>query len=131
MFKKLSTKLKRRFMATFSSKDIEESSNHKVAASIFRLSLRDKNADLLFRPSKSKRIVKLDDRGVYIVLTKTMLEITNHSYSFAIEIPFKRYEQLSSMFDRKFDEMVAKEEGNVVSQVSEGLNKVLQTFKNK
>lgn len=30
-----------------------------------------------------------------------------------------------------FDEMVSKEEGNVVSQVSEGLNKVLQTFKNK
>lgn len=129
MFKRLKIKLTRKFRRVSAPPDVEESSNHKTAFSIFRLALRDPKVDLLLRPVKNKRIIKLEDRGVYIILTKTMLEITNHNYSFTLEIPYDRYIKLSKLFDIKLDSMIEKEEGNIISQVHTGLSKVLETFK--
>lgn len=105
--------------------------SQKVAMSIFRLSLRELDAELLLRPVENKRIVKLESREVYITLQKTLLEISNHKFSYSLEIPYEMFLKLSKLFDIKLDALIEKEENNIISQVHTGLSMVLETFKTK
>ena len=111
--------------------DIEVNDNHKVASSIFRMALRDEGVDLLLRPVEGKRIIKLEDRGMFIILNKTSLEITNHAFSFMLEIPYETFAKLSKLFDIRLDYLTEQEENKISSQVNTGLSKVLDTFKTK
>lgn len=131
MFKSLRVKLARRFKRMSASSDIDSNANHRTAASIFRLALRDPEVEMLLRPVENKRIVKLESREVYITLQKTLLEISNHKFSYSLEIPYEMFLKLSKLFDIKLDALIEKEENNIISQVHTGLSMVLETFKTK
>jgi hypothetical protein len=100
----------------------------RTSASIFRLVLRDKDAEFILMPVKDKRILKIDKKGMYITLQKTILEITNHQFSYHIEIGFNLYTKLSKSFDKKLDDLSSEHEKQITTQMSEGLRKVLNTI---
>lgn len=129
LIKKLRVKLARRVKRLNSLPDISKSPNYKTATSIFRFALRDDSADLLLRPVNNSRIIKLEDKGMSIVLEKNYLQIINHTFSYQLDIPYEMWEKLSKLFDIKLDSIVSKEEQAIVSQVTTGLTKVLETFK--
>lgn len=130
MFKHFKIKLVRKIRNMSSLSDESDSSlNHKTAASIFRLALRDPDVELLLRPVENKRIIKLEGRGMYLILNKTMLEISNHDFSYHLEIPYEKFIRLSKLFDIKLDALIEKEEGNISAQVCTGLNKILEKLK--
>ena len=79
-------------------------------------------------PIKDKRILKIDKKGMYITLQKTILEITNHQFSYHIEIGFGLYTKLSKSFDKKLDDLSSEHEKQITTQMSEGLRKVLSTI---
>ena len=127
-FKISITKKLRQFQAL---SDIEDSTNYKTAGAVFRLALRDPEAELLLRPVENKRIVKLEKRGMYITLNKNSLEISNHDFSYHLWLAYDKFLKLSRLFDIKLDAMIEKEEQNINSQVHSGLSKVLETLKTK
>lgn len=130
MLKHFKIKLIRKIRDMSSLSDESDSSlNHKTAASIFRLALRDPDVELLLRPVENKRIIKLEGRGMYLILNKTMLEISNHDFSYHLEIPYEKFIRLSKLFDIKLDALIEKEEGNISAQVCTGLNKILEKLK--
>lgn len=129
MFKKLKAKVTRRLRRMSAHSDIEVNDNHRSASSIFRLALREPGVDLLLRPVQGKRIIKLEERGMFIILNKTTLEITNHAFSFMLEIPYDTFLKLSKLFDIRLDYLTEQEENKISSQVNTGLSKVLDTFK--
>jgi len=127
--RRLRARLTKRIRKALGTADtIQHNETSRLAASIFRLSIRDEDAELLLMPVKDKRIVKVEKRGMYLILEKTLLEITNHQYSYHLEISFELYTKLSKAFDRKLDELSSEQEKAIVSQMSEGLRKVLHTI---
>jgi len=127
--RRMQIRLARRIRKTLNASDTtQHNETSRLAGSIFRLSLRDKNAELLLMPVKDKRIIKIEKRGMYIVLEKSLLEITNHQYSYHLEISFELYTKLNKAFDKKLDELSSEQEKAIVSQMSDGLRKVLNTI---
>lgn len=103
----------------------------RVAATIFRLCTKNPNAELLIMPVRNKRIVKLEDRGTYLVLETGNLSITNHKFSYHVEIAPDLTTRLARVFDSRLDALRAEQEKAILNQMEIGLKQVLQTLKKK
>jgi len=101
---------------------------HQVAASIFRIALKDPNSELILMPVANKRIIKLEKKGLYIKLEKYSLSVTNHRYNYITEIPYELYEKLTKMFDTKMDNDYEQEEQQMISQLEVGIENVLKSI---
>ena len=101
---------------------------HQVAASIFRIALKDLNSELILMPVANKRIIKLEKKGLYIKLEKYSLSITNHKYNYITEIPYELYEKLTKMFDTKMDNDYEQEEQQMINQLEVGIENVLKSI---
>jgi len=101
---------------------------HQVAASIFRIALKDPNSELILMPVANKRIIKLEKKGLYIKLEKYSLSITNHKYNYITEIPYELYEKLTKMFDTKMDNAHEQEEQQMINQLEVGIENVLKSI---
>lgn len=104
---------------------------HNTAASIYRIALKDPNAELILMPVACKRIIKIEKKGLYIKLEKFSISITNHKYNYVVEIPFDLYTKLYKMFDDKMDSNHYTEEQQMISQLEVGIDNVLKSIINK
>lgn len=82
-------------------------------------------------PVRNKRIVKLEDRGTYLVLETGNLSITNHKFSYHVEIGPDLTGRLARVFDSRLDALRADQEKAILNQMEIGLKQVLQTLKKK
>jgi hypothetical protein len=101
---------------------------HQSAASIFRISLRDPNSELILMPVACKRIIKMEKKGLYIKLERFSISVTNHKYNYVVEIPFDLYTKLYKMFDDKMDSNYYLEEQQMISQLEVGIDSVLKSI---
>lgn len=103
----------------------------RVAATIFRICTKDPDAELLIMPVRSKRIVKLEHKGTYLVLETGNLSITNHKFSYHVEIGPNLTQRLVRVFDSRLDALRAEQEKAILNQMEIGLKEVLKTLKKK
>lgn len=101
---------------------------HQTAASIFRISLKDSNAELILMPVANRRIIKLEKKGLYIKIERYSISITNHKYNYITELPYELYEKLTKMFDNKLDSLYAAEEQQMINQLEIGIENVLKSL---
>jgi hypothetical protein len=101
---------------------------HQTAASIFRIALKDSNAELILMPVACKRIIKIEKKGLYIKLEKFSISVTNHKYNYVVEIPFDLYTKLFKMFDAEMDGNHYLEEQQMISQLEVGIDNVLKSI---
>jgi hypothetical protein len=106
-------------------------STQHVAGTIFRLCTKSPSAELLIMPVRNKRIIKLEDRGTYLVLETGNLSITNHKFSYHVEISPDLTTRLARVFDSQLDTLRAQQEKAILNQMEIGLKEVLQTLKKK
>jgi hypothetical protein len=109
-------------------KDFPITKVHQTAASIFRISLKDPNAELILMPVANKRIIKLEKKGLYIKLERYSMSVTNHKYNYVTEIPYEVYDKLTKMFDTKMDNDYAQEEQQMINQLEVGIDNVLKSI---
>lgn len=103
----------------------------RVAGTIFRLCAKNPNAELLIMPVRNKRIIKLENQGTYLVLETGNLSITNHRFSYHVEIGPDLTTRLAKVFDSRLDALRAEQEKAIINQMEIGLKEVLQTIKKK
>jgi hypothetical protein len=101
---------------------------HNIAASIFRIALKNPDSELILMPVTGKRIIKMEKQGLYIKLEKFSISITNHQYNYMVEVPYNLYEKLTSMFDSKMDREYNEEEKMMMNQLEIGINNVLKSI---
>ena len=106
-------------------------STQRLAATIFRVCTKDPAAELLIMPVRSKRIVKLEHKGTYLVLETGVLSITNHKFSYHIEINSDLKDRLVKVFDHRLDILRAEQEKAILNQMELGLRIALKTLKSK
>lgn len=128
VMKKLKTKIVRLWRSFYNINDTNTTDSHNTAASVFRKALRDRNVELVIMPIINKRIIKIEKKGLFIVLQHSLLEITNHKYSYHLEINYTMYTKLSRLFDQKLEFNYKIEEEIINDQLNGGLKKVLDLF---
>jgi hypothetical protein len=126
--RKLKIKFVRFWRNIHADKDYPSTDSHLTAASIFRRALRERGVELIIMPYTNKRIIKVDRKGLFIVLQHTILEITNHKYSYHLDINYDMYTKLIKLFDAKLQSINMVEEEIINQQLQGGLKKVLELF---
>lgn len=101
---------------------------YKTAFSIFRLALREPSTVLLTSTLAEKRILKLESKGIYIVLNRYTIEITNHNFSYHLELGPEMMGKMLKMFDSKLEALLEEEEAQFKDQRALGLLNVLDTM---
>ena len=128
VIRKLKIKIIRFWRDIHADRGYPSTDTHLTAASIFRRALRDRSVELILMPVANKRIIKVERKGLYIVLQHSLLEITNHKYSYHLEINYDMYTKLSRLFDQKLENSFDAEEQMINEQLNGGLKKVLDLF---
>lgn len=131
LIRKIKVKITKFFRNIHADKAYPTDTTHLLSSSIFRKALREKENDLILMPVTNKRIIKLEKKGLYIVLQHSILEITNHKYSYHIEINFETYSKLSKMFDNKLDSELKNQEEAINQQLHLGLRNVFEVLNEK
>ena len=124
-------KLIRKIRKISEEPDIGNSEHHNTVSSIFRMSLRNSHTELLLSPGKNKRIVRLEDKSLYIILEKCRVEVINTSVTSHTEIPYALYVSLAKLFDQRLDAFIEKSEREMMNKVDVELNKVLKKLNKK
>ena len=126
--KRLKVKFIRWWRELHSDTSFPSTTTHLTGASIFRRALRERSAEFILMPVLNKRIIKVEKKGLYIVLQHSILTITNHKYSYILEINYDMYTKLAKMFDQKVESSYMVEENTINEQLHGGLKKVLELF---
>jgi hypothetical protein len=131
IFRKIKFSIAKKWKNNDEDKQNKHSKIHQISSSIFRITLRNPESELILMPINDKRIIKLESHGLYIKLERYSLSITNHKYNYIVNISVDVYNKLSLMFDHKIDNINSNEERQILNQLEIGITNVLESIKNK
>jgi len=131
IFRKIKFSIAKKWKNNDEDKQSKHSKIHQISSSIFRITLRNPESELILMPINDKRIIKLESHGLYIKLERYSLSITNHKYNYIVNISVDIYNKLSLMFDHKIDNINSNEERQILNQLEIGITNVLESIKNK
>lgn len=100
----------------------------KTAFSIFRIALKDPSAVLYSSRTEDERFIKLESKGIYVVINRYTVEITNHNFSYHLELGPEVMGKMVKMFDNKLRSQLEEEEAQFKDQRAVGLLNVLDVL---
>ncbi len=100
----------------------------RTAFTIFRIALKDPSAVLHSSNIDEKRLIKLESRGIYVVLNRYTIEVTNHNFSYHLELGPDSMNKMTRMFDNKLRRLLEEEEAQFKDQRAVGLLNVLDVL---
>lgn len=125
LFKRLSLKIYISFKRMFTRKKKDYTVNEVKSSAIFRRLLNHENSTYLIAPLSHKRYIKNELLGIFIVLSGSKLNITNHVYNYDIDINDDLSFRLQTMFDEKVESARLELEKEMQSQIQHSLLKIL------
>lgn len=130
LFKKLGLKIYISYKRMFTRKRADYTSNEVKSSAIFRKLINHPNSTFLIAPLSHKRYIKNESLGIFIVLSTSRLNITNHVYNYDIDVNEDLALRLQTMFDEKVELIRLELEKEMQSQIQHSLLKILDKLTN-
>ena len=127
-FRKSTIRLIRNWRKFWVTEKFKTQKFHYKAVSIFRLALRDSSSKLNYMPIQEKRLISLDHEGLFIILEKNIIEITNHKFNYRLELSSSLYNKIIKEFDLNMDKRVQGEEKIRLGQLEMGLDALIKVM---
>ena len=125
MFKRLGLKIYIFYKGMFTLKKKDYTINEVKSSAIFRKLITHPNSTFLIAPLSHKRYIRNELLGIFIVLSTSRLNITNHVYNYDIDINENLELRLQSMFDEKVELNRLELEKEMQRQIQHSLLKIL------
>jgi len=125
LFKRLGLKIYISYKRMFTRKRKDYTSNEVKSSAIFRKLITHPNSTFLIAPLSHKRYIKNELLGIFIVLSTSRLNITNHVYNYDIDVNEDLALRLQTMFDEKVELTRIELEKEMQSQIQHSLLKIL------
>jgi len=125
LFKRLGLKIYIYYKRMFARKKSDYTVNEVKSSAIFRKLVTHPNSTFLIAPLSHKRYIKNELLGIFIVLSTSKLNITNHIYNYDIDVNEDLALRLQSMFDEKVELIRLEFEKEMQSQIQHSLHKIL------
>jgi hypothetical protein len=109
----------------FTLKKKDYTINEVKSSAIFRKLITHPNSTFLIAPLSHKRYIRNELLGIFIVLSTSRLNITNHVYNYDIDINENLELRLQSMFDEKVELNRLELEKEMQRQIQHSLLKIL------
>jgi hypothetical protein len=106
------------------------SETQKMSMSITRSLITHPDSKFLLAPLSGKRYIKNSDKGVFIILDRGTISLTNHVYHYDVVINDRNWERLTKMYDGKVETIRQEYEDQIMSQIEHSLHKIKDKITN-
>lgn len=103
---------------------IEQKKYESLCVSVVQSLIHDPSSVLIYTPKTFKYYIKNEFLGVYVLMTDSVLSVTNHRYSYEIKISPKNERKLSRIFDGQLESRGEKYDEEMILQIKESLNDI-------
>jgi hypothetical protein len=105
------------------------SETQKMSMSITRSLITHPDSKFLLAPLSGKRYIKNSDKGVFIILDRGTISLTNHVYHYDVVINDRNWERLTKMYDGKVETIRQEYEDQIMSQIEHSLENIIKKVK--
>lgn len=99
--------------------------------SICRKLLDQKDTILLIAPISSKRYIKNERYGIYVIFYGGTIEVINHVYNYTIKIDQKNWDLMIDDFNYELEERRMEFEGEINKNIKHSLRSILKSIEQK
>ena len=125
-------KLTLKFYKIFKVKDQEPKGEYEYESfSICKTLINDSRTKLLISPISKKRYIHSHNKEIFIIMDNYNMTIVNHMYSYTIQMSYKLYSRLTSMFDTEVEKRRQEMESEIRSNVKHSLSNIYQNLLNE
>jgi hypothetical protein len=106
------------------------SETQKMSMSITRSLITHPDSKFLLAPLSGKRYIKNSEKGLFIILDRGTISLTNHVYHYDVIINDRNWERLTKMYDGKVETIRQEYEDQIMSQIEHSLHKIKDKITN-
>jgi hypothetical protein len=106
------------------------SETQKMSMSITRSLITHPDSKFLIAPLSGKRYIKNSEKGLFIILDRGTISLTNHVYHYDVVINNRNWERLTKMYDGKVETIRQEYEDQIMSQIEHSLHKIKDKITN-
>ncbi len=101
----------------------------KVCMSITRSLIINPNSKFLLAPLSGKRYIKNEEKGLFIIIDRGTISLTNHVYHYDVNLTERNWERLIKMYDGKVETIRQEYEDQIMSQIQHALHNIQNRLK--
>jgi hypothetical protein len=132
-FKRFSQRIGIKIIRFFASTD-HDGNHSKFESESFQICkalISDKDTVLIMSPVSGKRYIESKSKNLFVTIETTKLTITNHSYSYDVEIQGKAYSRIQRLFDAELNSRCIDYENNISSNIKHSLTTIYKSLTNE
>jgi hypothetical protein len=101
----------------------------KMCMSITRSLIIHPDSKFLLAPLSGKRYIKNAEKGLFIILDRGTISLTNHVYHYDVNLTERNWERLIKMYDAKVETIRQEYEDQIMSQIKNSLHTIQDKLK--
>jgi hypothetical protein len=105
------------------------SETEKMCMSITRSLIIHPDSKFLLAPLSGKRYIKNTDKGLFIIIDRGTISLTNHVYHYDVNLTERNWERLIKMYDGKVETIRQEYEDQIMSQIKNSLHTIQDKLK--
>lgn len=109
--------------------DNKVSETEKVCMSITRSLITHSDSKFLLAPLSGKRYIKNSEKGLFIIIDRGTISLTNHVYHYDVNLTERNWERLIKMYDGKVENIRQEYEDQIMSQIQNSLHIIQDKLK--
>lgn len=110
-------------------KDNKVSDTEKICMSITRSLIVHSESKFLLAPLSGKRYIKNEEKGLFIIIDRGTISLTNHVYHYDVNLTERNWERLIKMYDGKVETIRQEYEDEIMSQIENSLHIIQDKLK--
>ena len=103
-------------------KNNKVSDTEKICMSITRSLIVHSESKFLLAPLSGKRYIKNEEKGLFIIIDRGTISLTNHVYHYDVNLTERNWERLIKMYDGKVETIRQEYEDEIMSQIENSLH---------
>ena len=103
---------------------IEQKKYESLCVNVAKSLIRSSESILIMTPKTNKYYIKNEKLGVYLVISDSVLSVTNHKYSYEIKLTPKNERKLVNVFDNELEKRGEIYDTEMILQIKESLTDI-------
>ena len=103
---------------------IEQKKYESLCVNVAKSLIRSSDSILIMTPRTNKYYIKNEKLGVYLVISDSVLSVTNHKYSYEIKLTPKNERKLTNGFDNELEKRGEIYDTEMILQIKDSLTDI-------
>jgi hypothetical protein len=101
---------------------IEQKKYESLCVNVAKNLIKNLDSILIMTPKSQKYYIKNETHGMYMVISDSVLSVTNHKYSYEIKLTPKNERKLVNVFDNELEKRGENYDTEMILRIKDSLN---------